>query len=337
MRKSIVLILILAISGASPLFACAPAPHAGERVDVVEEAAVIVWDPATKTQHFIRRATFQGNARDFGFLVPTPAAPQLAAVDDDIFETLQDKTRRPTVERTRREIDWSYFTQEKEGATMVTAGAPVEVVQTAKVAGYEAVVLDASDAKALADWLRQHDYATTPELETWLEAYVRQRWMITAFKIDKAQSDTARTEAVRMSFTTERPFFPYREPPSPNSNRVLRIFFLGPERVTGTIGTDFWAGIPEWSATIDDALRAQLAKTAGVAVPARLSSFIDIGSRSAIDDLFFSRAADQSPLIPEPRIIEHVNTVLVPLDLIAIIAVILLAGVFLFRRAFFTH
>jgi len=335
MRKSIVLILILAISGASPLFACAPAPHAGERIDVVEEATVIVWDPATKTQHFIRRATFKGDARDFGFLVPTPAAPQLAAVDDGIFETLLDKTRRPTVERTRREIDWSFFTHEKEG--VMNAGAPVEVVQTAKVAGYEAVVLDASDAKALADWLRQHDYATTPELEAWLEAYVRQRWMITAFKIDKSQSDLARTEAVRMSFVTERPFFPYREPPSDNSHRVLRIFFLGPERVTGTIGTAFWAGIPEWSATIDDALRAQLAKTAGVAIPARLSSFIDIGSRSAVDDLFFSRAGDQSPLIPEPRIIEHVNHVLVPLDLIAIVAVILLAGVFALRRAFFTH
>src|SRR5687768_6846630 len=168
MRKSIVLTLILAISGASPLFACAPAPHAGERIDVVEEAAVIVWDPATKTQHFIRRATFQGEARDFGFLVPTPAAPELAAVDDGIFDTLLDKTRRPTVERTRREIDWTFFGSTKEGAA-TTAGAPVEVVQTAKVAGYEAVVLDASDAKALVDWLRQHDYATTPELEAWLD------------------------------------------------------------------------------------------------------------------------------------------------------------------------
>src|SRR5687768_6694699 len=114
MRKSIVLTLILAISGASHLFACAPAPHAGERIDVVEEAAVIVWDPATKTQHFIRRATFQGNARDFGFLVPTPTAPQLAAVDDGIFDTLLEKIKRPVIERTRREIDWTFFMTDKE-------------------------------------------------------------------------------------------------------------------------------------------------------------------------------------------------------------------------------
>ena len=334
MRKSIVF-LILAIAGASPVFACAPAPHAGERIDIVEESAVIVWDPATKTQHFIRRATFQGDARDFGFLVPTPTAPQLAAVGDDIFDVLIEKTRRPVIDRTRREIDWTFFMTDKDAAETTTGIAPVEVVQTTKVAGYEAVVLDASDAKALVDWLQQHDYATTPQLEAWLDAYIRQRWMITAFKIDKSQSDIARTEAVKMSFTTERPFFPYREPPSDNANRVLRIFFLGAERVTGTIGDAFWAGIPEWSNTIDDAFRARLEKSAGVAIPARLSSFIDIGSRSAIDDLFFSRAADQSPLIPEPRIIEHVNTILIPLDVIAFAAVLLLALVFVSRWAFF--
>jgi len=333
MRHPIALLLIAAIAGASPLFACAPAPHAGEMVNVVEEAAVIVWDPATKTQHFIRRATFQGNARDFGFLVPTPTAPTLAAVDDEIFETLQEKTKRQVVERTRRKIDWSFFTEDRDGAT--TAAGPVEVLQTAKVAGYDAVVLDASDARALVDWLREHDYATTPELEAWLDAYIRQRWMITAFKIDKSQADSARTEAVKMSFTTERPFFPYREPPSSNSHRVLRIFFLGPERVTGTIGTAFWAGIPQWSDTIDEAFRTKIAKLAGVAIPARLSAFIDIGSRSAIDDLFFARAADQRPYIQPPQIIEHVNRVLIPLDLIAATAVILLALGFLLRRAFF--
>src|SRR5687768_13172030 len=167
MRKSIVLTLILAISGASHLFACAPAPHAGERIDVVEEAAVIVWDPATKTQHFIRRATFRGNARDFGFLVPTPTAPALAAVDDGIFDTLQAKIEPPTIERTRREIHWSLlgiFRLADKGET-ATGASPVEVLATAKVAGYEAAVLDATDAGALREWLQTHDYAATPDLE----------------------------------------------------------------------------------------------------------------------------------------------------------------------------
>ncbi|MFL6248163.1 MAG: hypothetical protein ACJ74H_19215 [Thermoanaerobaculia bacterium] len=107
--------------------------------------------------------------------------------------------------------------------------------------------------------------------------------------------------------------------------------------MTGTIGAAFWNAIPEWSAPIDHAFRARLAQSMGVAIPARVSSFIDIGARAATDDLFFSRAVNQSPLLPEPRVIEHVNTVLVPLDLIAFVALVLLAGGFLLRRAFFPH
>jgi hypothetical protein len=337
MQQRVVLLLLVALACARPLFACAPAPHAGEEIDVIEESAVIVWDPASRTQHFIRRATFRGNARDFGFLVPTPASPALAAVDDGIFDTLQAKTEPPVIERARREIRWmlllgSYWLRNKEGAR---TGAAVNVVQTAKVAGYEAAVLDATDAGALRGWLETHGYASTPDLEQWLDVYVRQRWMITAFKIDKTQSETdAQTQAVKMSFTTDRPFFPYREPVSQRTgsiaNRVLRVFFLGPERVFGTVGSAFWPGLLRWSDVLDDPLRAELTKSTGVAIPARLTAFIDIGSRSGTDDLFFSKAAVQSAFVPPPRIRENIEVVLIPLDLIG--AVLLIALVFYWRR-----
>ena len=338
MQHRIVLLLLTTIVCARPLLACAPAPHAGEAIDVVEESAVIVWDPATTTQHFIRRATFRGNARDFGFLVPTPTAPALAAIDDGIFDTLQAKTEPPVIERSRREFRWSllwgtYRLANVEGAR---GGASVNVLQTTKVAGYEAAVLDATDAGALRGWLQTHGYATTPDLEQWLEVYIRQRWKITAFKIDKTQSETdAQTQAVKMSFTTDRPFFPYREPASQrtgsNTMRVLRVFFLGPERVYGTIGTAFWPGLLRWSNVLDDTLRAQLAKATNVAMPARLTAFIEIGSRSGTDELFFSKAAVQSAFAPPPRIRETVNVVLIPLDVLAPV-LLLLALVFYWRR-----
>ena len=69
------LLLTAMFAAAGVAIACAPAPHANDRVYVIEESAVIVWDPATKTEHFIRRATFHGKAGDFGFLVPTPSVP----------------------------------------------------------------------------------------------------------------------------------------------------------------------------------------------------------------------------------------------------------------------
>jgi hypothetical protein len=327
------LLLIVAMVSARPLLACAPAPHAGEEIDVVEESAVIVWDPATRTQHFIRRATFRGNARDFGFLVPTPTAPTLAEVDDGIFDTLQAKIEPPVIERTRREIRWILFQLVNKSET--STGPSVEVLETAKVAGYEAAVLDATDAGALREWLQAHGYATTPDLEQWLEVYIRQHWKITAFKVDKTQTSAdAQTQAVKMSFTTDRPFFPYREPASQrtgsDTRRVLRVFFLGPERVHGTIGAAFWPGLLRWSGVLNEALRAQLSKSAGVGIPPRLTAFIDIGSRSGTDDLFFTRAAAQSAYSSPPRIHENVEYVLIPLDVIAF--VLLLGLGFYWRR-----
>src|SRR5262245_52407848 len=59
----------------------------GPSISIAEESAIIVWDPAKKVQHFIRRAAFDTTSSDFGFLVPTPTMPELPlkTVEDGIF------------------------------------------------------------------------------------------------------------------------------------------------------------------------------------------------------------------------------------------------------------
>jgi hypothetical protein len=338
MRKTRVSFAFAALLCSRELLACAPAPHAGERIFVVEESAVIIWEPATKTQHFIRRATFQGQASDFGFLVPTPTAPALAAADDGVFRRLQEKTTPPTVYQSRRQIDFTPLLflpfahrYKGEGAATTAARAPVEVLSTQKVGGYEAAILDATDAAALNAWLAENGYATTPDLTEWLDAYVKQRWIISAFKIDKAAGESAQTSAVRMSFITERPFFPYREPASQREGtgppRLLRVFFVGPERVTGRIGGDLsWPGRVHWSDAVRDL------ELAGVTLTGRerLTAFDDFSTvRPGTDDLFFERDPDQRTIVPPPHVITETRTTWVPGD--ALLAPVL-AGVWLIRR-----
>ena len=347
MLRRTALLLLATLACASKVLACAPAPPLNERIDVAEESAVIVWEPATKTEHFIRRATFLGKPDRFGFLVPTPTAPRLAAVEDRVFDVLEAKTRRGTVYTTRNVIDWTPLVllpflsmRMKEGAT---TRAPVEVLSTQKVAGYDAAVLDATDAKALGAWLETNGYASTPDLAAWLEPYVQQRWIITAFKIDKGQSDLpAQTSAVKMSFTTDRPFFPYREPASQREyntlsppSRLLTVFFLGPERVDGTIGagTD-WPGELQWSDALDDRFRNDLTVATSIPIPAgtRLTAYHDtMTPRPGTDDLFFARTADQSRHVPPPWVIETTDTTHVPLDLVAL-PILIVLGVVIRRR-----
>lgn len=337
MPKIWVVLSFAALLCAREAAACAPAPRYNERVNVDEEAAVIVWDAATKTEHFIRRATFSGEASDFGFLVPTPSVPQLQRVDDSVFARMQEKTTPGVVYQTERQgIDWMpllflpFAYRSKGEATM--ARAPVEVLSVQKVGGYEAAILDATDAAALNQWLTGNGYATTPELTAWLDVYVQKRWIVSAFKIDKtADATTARTSAVRMSFATDQPFFPYREPASQREGtastpRLLRVWFIGPERVTGRVGDQPWAGRMFWSGAIKDL------EVGGVKVdPAsRMTAFEDEATpRPGIDDLFFERDPDQAERIPPPEVALMPVMTWIPADLVVLpVAVV----AFIWRR-----
>jgi hypothetical protein len=340
MRNACLAILLCVF--ARTTFACAPAPHAGDEIAIVEESALIVWDPAATTEHFIRRATFRGKGRDFGFLVPTPSVPTLAEADDNIFGELTSWAQPPVKYVTTKTIDWSSLLlgslMRKEMNTVATAG--VEVLSNQQIAGYEAAVLEASDSAALQKWLSEHGYEANHDLNYWLDAYIAQRWKITAFKIAATNPD-ARTGAVKMSFVTPRPFFPYREPQSQRTfssqlNRTLHVFFLGPERVNGTIGSGTeWPAELKRSENLTAPLHASIAKATGLTLPAslRLTAFEDwLAVRPGMDDLFFSRVADQSPFIPEPRIVENVNTTRIPLDIV-ILAFIVLVALPIYLRA----
>lgn len=327
-RLGVALAIFTVAAGSA--MACAPAPHVGEQVAIVEESAIIQWDPSTKTENFTRRATFRGTARDFGFLVPTPTAPRLEEVQDDVFDQLDAKTQREVVNKTTSTIDWTplvlmFFAvrHANDDARMAAGRPPVEVLETKKLAGYEASVLDATDASALDAWLTDHGYATSPGLTAWLDAYIKQGWKITAFKIDKAASEQARSAAVKMTFTTEHPFFPYREPKVDrpfDDVRSLIIYFLGPERVAGKIGADvFWPGVLMWSKNVDP-------KT-------RLTKFVDTSrDRPGNDDLYFSRDADQSAYAPPPLVEETVNKTHAPLDVVVLGLLLIGVGVRRLRR-----
>src|SRR5205814_1700219 len=155
-----------------------------------------------------------------GFLVPTPTMPKLpfVEVEDAIFAEVGAWLTPKTVEQTR----WRFF-----GMSMLCIGAPgdsrvgsapgaVRLLHEQKVGGYEVNVLEADDAEELTQWIKKRGFSADPELYDWLKPYVAGGWKITAFKIlqDPESGKLATTKAVRTSFETDRPFFPYREPES---------------------------------------------------------------------------------------------------------------------------
>src|SRR5687768_15663828 len=55
---------------------------------MLRERTLIVFDQASGREHFVREARFSAGSGDFGFVVPVPALPEVAALKDEPFTRL---------------------------------------------------------------------------------------------------------------------------------------------------------------------------------------------------------------------------------------------------------
>ncbi len=335
--------------------ACAPAPRNGDIVRIADEEALIVWDEQKKVEHFVRRASFVSSGDAFGFLVPTPSRPELGEVASSVFDGLHSRLTPSIVyEDGGLEIEpgctamWMLRASSDSGAA--SAGAPVRVLDTQRVAGFDAVVLAADDPAALSAWLKERGFAEGPTLTDWLTPYVKNRWIITAFKIaDSASADgkpgsrSIATSSVRMSFATEKPFYPYREPADQRetvlasqkhlapSSRALRVYFVSSSKVEGALENgDLFPG------------KVKLAEAVGpgsiqvdLPMPAMpfLTVFEDTSSpRPGVADVYFSPAKDPTPVPIPPIVVRRPTKIPLPLDLLAVFAGVVAAVALAIRR-----
>ena len=328
--------------------ACATAYPAAASVHVAEETALIVWDAAKKVQHFVRRATFRTEAKDFGFLVPTPSKPELAEAPDDVFDTMhaamlpEVRRERPLVQPV---LSCMYFARSGAApaaqAKAAATGAAVRVLGEQTVAGLDAVILEADDAGALTEWLKRNGYVDRPALKSWLEPYVARKWKVTAFRFakDAAATATLDTSAVRMSFPAEAPIFPYREPadaadPS-HGPRLLRVFFVGDGRAGGALEEGAaWPGVATWASPTEVA--ADVARRAGAPLsggPLWLTVLEDPSTkRPEGGDVVFRTDAAGARILPPPVIIREAAWLTVPVDLVVIAGLCIYGVVRLLRR-----
>src|SRR2546421_9349031 len=61
-----------------------------KNADVLQPAqkVFITWDPTEKVESFTVQPKFEGNAQDFGMVIPTPAQPKLDEMPRDFFKEL---------------------------------------------------------------------------------------------------------------------------------------------------------------------------------------------------------------------------------------------------------
>lgn len=286
---------------------CCAVAGSGSHVVNANQTVIMIWDEARQTQHFIRKADFKTDARDVGFLVPSPSRPQLDESGNEAFVKLAEITAPKY--RGGGGIPLGCSVAQPAAQNFRS----VRVIEEKRVAGFDATVLTARSGDDLVKWLKEHGYAYSPAVADWAQPYLRGDWHFTALKIAKDAGNAAQPDlkaaALRISFRTARPLFPYREPDSGASrnaldapDRLLRMYFIADARYRGEIeGGKRWSGKTLWSGDITPHREALLLDLdlPGNAGPSKwwLTLFEDRWPYSkAAGDVYFSRDADQQPM-----------------------------------------
>lgn len=282
----------LATSAAAP--ACCGVAMNPFSVIFGEQQNIIIWEPETKTEHFIRRASFESKNKEFGFIAPTPTVPELGEVKDEAFAVAAKAYDAYEEAKRKAELMPPMGCGRALGEAAAKDAGGIEVLQEVDLAGYRATTLRAKDAKALRAWLAENKFKTEASIEEWITHYVKKDWVFTAF-ILKPVDDVVRTMPVRMTFKTDRPYAPYYVPSvnRGDSESGLQVAFYAAGRYEGELKS-VWNGT---TVPVREGMAKELSKLTGVkSLPAGLGvTSINANpwpTPDAKEDLYFKRTGD---------------------------------------------
>lgn len=159
------------------------------------QKAFISWNPVAKAESFTVQPKFEGNAVDFGMVIPTPARPKLDEMPRDFFKDLAIYTiLMPLPEPIYTGLDPMPAPSAMaacEGAAAPGGGpspqkSKVRVLESGVVGSLDYKIIEADDASGLFDWLKQNKYSYGGD-EATLQTYIKKKWLFTVMKIDPKQ------------------------------------------------------------------------------------------------------------------------------------------------------
>jgi len=187
----------------------------------------ITWEPDEKVETFTVQPKFEGDAPDFGMVIPTPSQPKLDEMPKDFFRSLAVYTilKRREMPNTGSKRGWKGVLSNHDfrafgifggGGTQAKLPPQVIVVESGIVGSLDYKIIKAENAEDLFAWLRDHKYNYAGDVET-LNHYVRKKWFFTVMKIDTMQMVrgpdgrfTGNVSPTRFRFTTDKPVYPLK-------------------------------------------------------------------------------------------------------------------------------
>ena len=196
--------------------ACCYFSALGSDVNQPSQKAFLTWNPAERIESFTVQPRFEGNAADFGMVIPTPSRPRLNEMPRDFFKELAVFTilKPMMLDKYKR-----YPMRAMAGAPMARMmehKSTVRVLEAGVVGSLDYKIITAERADDLYDWLKQNRYHYGGDEKT-LGFYIQKRWIFTVMKIDPHQmkrgpngSYTGDVTPTRFTFASERLIYPLR-------------------------------------------------------------------------------------------------------------------------------
>jgi hypothetical protein len=228
MKRIVCLLLTLAWLSAlaAPVdSACCYFSAKDKDINQPSQKVFINWEPEEKVESFTVQPKFEGNALDFGMVIPTPTQPKLAEMPRDFFKELAVFTILK-----KREHPQSYLIPIPVPAAPSGGGggggsyrppAPVKapavkVLETGVVGSLDYKIISANRADDLFTWLKDNRYSYAGD-EATLDHYIKKGWLFTVMKIDTMQMKkkpdgtySGEVTPTRFQFTTDKLVYPVR-------------------------------------------------------------------------------------------------------------------------------
>jgi hypothetical protein len=203
-----------------------------KNADILQPAqkVFITWDPAEKIETFTVQPKFEGNALDFGMVIPTPSQPKLHEMPRDFFKHLAIYTIMKRRESPHSKLLYTGMNLRREmlagaarnrdkaddGKAEQAERPKVIVLEAGVVGSLDYKIISADRADDLFQWLKDNKYTYSGD-EATLNHYVQKKWLFTVMKIDTMQmkrnkdgSFDGEVTPTRFSFGTEKMIYPLK-------------------------------------------------------------------------------------------------------------------------------
>ena len=201
--RSTFLLAAAALSGMAAPSHAACCYFSAKNADILQPAqkVFLTYDPQEKVETFTVQPKFEGNALDFGMVIPTPTQPKLHEMPRDFFKHLAVYTILKKREFPQSKLlpvrEYARLSVLSEAAATGMAAdkfrdkSPVDrpvvrVLEAGLVGSLDYKIIEADRADALFQWLKDHKYSYSGD-EASLNFYVQKKWLFTVMKIDTMQ------------------------------------------------------------------------------------------------------------------------------------------------------